>query len=255
MARLRHSTWWQWTTLAAVGGSALALLLLAPESWNGGGGPVGNRYFLSIYPAMLFLLPSGAGLSSALVAAAGGIVFLAPTLLHPFAMSRSPWLVSEQFPLRLLPVELTLMNDLPVYLNIARARVLVNADPVVFFYRMDSRAYDFEPPGFWTAPGITDVVVRTEQPLTMLQVRVTSRIDNEVEIAIGGRSTSLAVKPGEERVVKLYPEPGVFARQSYQIVLRVKTARGFQPSALEPGSRDARVLGVFLSPTFEGGTR
>jgi hypothetical protein len=84
---------------------------------------------------------------------------------------------------------------------------------------------------------------------------VTSRIDNEVEIAIGGRSTSLAVKPGEERVVKLYPEPGVFARQSYQIVLRVKTARGFQPSALEPGSRDARVLGVFLSPTFEVGTR
>ena len=43
----------------AVAGSVLALLVFAPYSWSGGGGPPGNRYFMSLYPALLFLTPMG----------------------------------------------------------------------------------------------------------------------------------------------------------------------------------------------------
>ena len=35
------------------------MLLVWPFTWNGAGGPTGNRYLLGIYPALLFLMPPG----------------------------------------------------------------------------------------------------------------------------------------------------------------------------------------------------
>jgi hypothetical protein len=48
---------WQWLTLAAGVGSAIVLMLYMPFTYSGGGGPVGNRYFLSVYPVFLFVTP------------------------------------------------------------------------------------------------------------------------------------------------------------------------------------------------------
>ena len=45
---------WQWLTLAAGVGSAVVLLLYMPFTYSGGGGPVGNRYFLGIYRCSCF---------------------------------------------------------------------------------------------------------------------------------------------------------------------------------------------------------
>ena len=45
------------------------LLLLTPFTYSGGGGPVGNRYFLSFYPLFLFLTPALRGFGSAVVGA------------------------------------------------------------------------------------------------------------------------------------------------------------------------------------------
>ena len=45
---------WQWLTLAAGVGSAIVFLLYMPFTYSGGGGPVGNRYFLSVYPVFLY---------------------------------------------------------------------------------------------------------------------------------------------------------------------------------------------------------
>src|SRR5262249_25665368 len=84
LLRWRHSAVWQWLTALACAGSILALLILTPSSWNGGGGPVGNRYFLSIYPTLLFLLPAGGNLIAGLVSAAMGVTFLGAILLQPF---------------------------------------------------------------------------------------------------------------------------------------------------------------------------
>ena len=42
----RQQTAWGWLTLAGGVGSAIALMLYMPFTYSGGGGPVGNRYFL-----------------------------------------------------------------------------------------------------------------------------------------------------------------------------------------------------------------
>ena len=35
---------------------ALYFLLEIPQNWQGGGGFIGNRYFITVYPAFLFLV-------------------------------------------------------------------------------------------------------------------------------------------------------------------------------------------------------
>jgi hypothetical protein len=250
LIRLRRAVVWQWLIAIACAGSILALLVLTPSSWNGGGGPVGNRYFLSIYPTLLFLLPAGGSLIAALASAIVGLMFVGAILVRPFAASQKTWLNPERWPLRLLPVELTLMNDLPVYLNNQRGRILVSKDPEVFLYYMDSRTYNQEPGGFWVAPGTTDIVVRTVFPLTTLTLKIGSQIPNEVEVSIGGRSDRVTIQPGEEPTLRFSPPPGVHAN-GYEIVLTIWTKSGFYPQQFDPKSLDQRLLGVFIKPTYE----
>ena len=56
--------------------------------------------------------------------AIGGL-FVAPMVLNPFVASFQPDENAKRGPLRLLPVELTLLNDLPVWTEADRARVVV----------------------------------------------------------------------------------------------------------------------------------
>jgi hypothetical protein len=47
-----------WLALTAVTMSWLAYIWIIPDNWYGGGGTVGNRYFLNLLPAFLFLVPA-----------------------------------------------------------------------------------------------------------------------------------------------------------------------------------------------------
>ena len=257
--RWRTWTLWQVTTFVAVAGSAIGLLVFTPESWNGGGGPVGNRYYLSIYPAFLFLIPRGFHLVGAIAALVAGLACVGPILLHPFDNSRvSPpeaaravWVNPERWPLRLFPVELTLVADsLPNRLNPLRWRVVVNKEPTVILYYMDGRTYFQEENGFWVAPGTTDIVVRTEYPLSSIELKISSNVANTVEVEIGGRSRTVTIEPEKEQTVRLSPAPGVHAFNSYQTVLTITTANGFYPRDRNPSSTDTRHLGAFITPQY-----
>ena len=249
-SRWRHAAIWQWTTAAALGGSILMLLVYTPDSWNGGGGPIGNRYFLSLYPTMFFLLPATFGLTASVVALVVGLTFVGPILIHPFTASAVVWVNPERWPLRLLPVELTIMNQLPVALKHERNRIMVSRDPEVFLYYMDGNTYYQEKDGFWVAPGTADIVIRTEHPLSVLDLRISSPVPNNVEVSIGGRSSHVTLTNSADQSVQLRPEPGVYTYKSYQLVLRVKTTNGFYPRDFDPKSADTRHLGAYIRPTY-----
>jgi len=59
---------WRLLIFLAVAGSAVGLLILAPYSWSGGGGPTGNRYIIGVYAAIFFLTPPMASSAPALLA-------------------------------------------------------------------------------------------------------------------------------------------------------------------------------------------
>ena len=52
---------WQWLALATIAVVVVMHVFVWPFTWNGGGGPVGSRYFLPFYALFLVLIPATAG--------------------------------------------------------------------------------------------------------------------------------------------------------------------------------------------------
>jgi hypothetical protein len=74
----------RWAIPLAAGAALLAFMLLRPFNFYGGG-PLGNRYFLPLYPALWFLAARPARPAWALVIAGLAAPFLVPLWAHPTA--------------------------------------------------------------------------------------------------------------------------------------------------------------------------
>ncbi|MFI5177888.1 MAG: hypothetical protein ACHQO8_04975 [Vicinamibacterales bacterium] len=251
LIRWRRSTLWQWATALACAGSVGVLLIYFPFTWNGAGGPPGNRYFLAVYPTMLFLLPSGVGLIGAVSAAMVGAAFTGAMVVRPFAASSDTWLNVGRAPLRWLPIELTIMDDLPVRLNGKRGRIILVQDPTVFAYLMDKNTYDAEGQGYWIAgDASTDIVLRIDRPLTRLELDLSTRVPNTVTISFAGRSQRVDLPADGVTRVRIAPRDQIDVHNSFPYILHVSTTAGFVPATTDPGSRDTRNLGVFIKLSF-----
>ena len=166
---------WRVLTFLGLAASTLVLLVFFPYTWSGGGGPVGNRYFLNLYPVLFFLTPPMMSMAPAMLAWAGGALFTAQLVVNPFVAAKFPIQSTERGAARRLPVELTMANDLPVALDVSRAHVLYSREPVVLLYFLDTHAYipdniAVEPKAVWVSgSGRSDIIVRTEGPLDHLE--------------------------------------------------------------------------------------
>src|SRR4030095_2755757 len=127
----RHRQRWQLLVAATIFVVIAMHVFVWPFTWNGGGGPGGSRYFLSFYPLFVFLIPGNVGLVGTLAALAGGALFTAQIVLNPLYSSTNPGEHAKTGPLRLLPIELTLLNDLPVAQHAERVKQPLGGDPPV----------------------------------------------------------------------------------------------------------------------------
>lgn len=264
LARRRRMRPWQILTFGGAFCTALALVLIVPYSWNGGGGPPGNRYFVSIYPALLFLVPEGAGVLLPIAAGAVGLFFTGAMVSSPLVAATEPWRAVGHAPLNWLPVEIALTNDLPVTLRDNHYwHVPIVHEPVVLFYYLDTDPNFWEGDGLWTrGHGTTDILIRTEDPITKLTLKFAGKyVANDVTATIEGTSifgiTKRAhIEPGATATMVFSLRPGVWHHASYGIVLHVTTSSGFVPVKMgehpQPGQQpDTRDLGVYMQPLFE----
>jgi hypothetical protein len=254
---------WQWLVLAALVIGMVALVSYMPYTYSGGGGPVGNRYFLSFYPLFLFLMPAIRGIRAPLAALAIGTLFTAKLLFNPFYTSFHPGEHAKAGPLRMLPIELTLLNDLPVSADADRARRSLAGAPPLAAYFTDEGAYPPEGDTFWVrGRARADIILRAPawiapdgRPVP-LRVRTLTleiangRVPNRVTVSSGFHRESVDLGPEEVRTIELAPAPGVPykpARFPTNVVypLSIATTDGFAPFLEDPGgSDDSRYLGV-----------
>jgi hypothetical protein len=239
---------WQLLVLLALGASVVALLTLAPYSWNGGGGPPGNRYFLSLYPVLFFLIPPRAP-RWVPVASLAGFVVTAPLLTHPTLGTHQPWLNVEHGVVRFLPVELTLVDDLPVRLAPLRSRITL-ADALI--YLLDQNAYFPEGDGLWIKGAAhAEIIVRTDRAIDRATLELRSVVPNHVTVSLGRSRASAMLKPNDPATLLLNPGGGVvYTNGSRAYVLSVTTTSGFVPHVVDRTSTDERFLGVFVRPVF-----
>ncbi len=270
VAALHRARRWQWLVLGTLAAGATGLLLYMPYTYSGGGGPIGNRYFLSFYPLFLLLTPPLGSGGGPVVAAAVGAVFTAKLVLNPFVASRHPGDHAKAGPLRWLPIELTTINDLAVAARADRGRLPVGGDPPMLAYFPDDNVYGLEGDGFWVrgkaraeiilrAPARTvegGVVVPLR--LSRLTVELTNGgASNRVTLGAGRGRRTVELGPFEARRVELDVPFGVPYRPAryptnYAYVLSVATTAGFVPYLEQPPSLDSRYLGVMirLSPVY-----
>lgn len=192
----------RWMLLASALAVAVYTMLWIWFNWHGGGGFIGNRYFISVYPVFLFLVTSirprwltaaGYALAGLLV---GGIIFT------PYgAPVREPTLQSHvrYAPFRWFPFELSIRGQIPGYRGVGQ-------QGLYFLGREDV----FRPHGHWMwmhsgAP--VEVFVLSWEPIEETAFLVRSyAVPNRVTLTMGGDSHIEELDSQDQIRVVLHPE-------------------------------------------------
>lgn len=255
----RRRPGWQWLVLASALLQGLIFLIATPYTWSGGG--VGNRYFFGGYGVMLFLLPPIESIGLAFLPWIVGGVFVAPMVLNPFVASSHPADNAKSGPLRIFPVELTLVNDLPVNNEPEHARLWFGdtgqGDPGFLIYFLDDNAYGRETDkSFWTrGRARADFIIKTDKPIRRATFTVTAGpVVADVTINLAGHKQAFHLDAGGSREIAMAMPPGLPYEKEVQALVwtaSVSSSTGFTPIFYDPNSTDARYLGVRVKPVLE----
>jgi hypothetical protein len=253
--RERHG----WLALLALVVSWLGYILMIPDNWYGGGGTIGNRYFLNLVPLGLVLLPRGRGAWVAAAAAVAGGALLAPVVASPVRHSLRPGEHATRAAFRVVPAELTMLGDLSVFGDVWRKRRPYDApfgDPARrppgkpaphFLWFPDDGTFgqetSFDREGFWLRGGRSaEVVLQALGPPARIRVVVTAGPAGDIVTVRLGRERHRLVLPPLRTQEIAFDDPG--------------PALGYYGTSLYPlrfGSRyggaterDKRTLGSFV---------
>jgi hypothetical protein len=263
LAGARRRPAWQRLVLLGAVAQILLFVISLPYTWFGGGGSVGNRYFMGFYGIFLFLLPPVTSMAIAITPWIVGGIFMAKLVLTPFTTSFSPGSYADAGPLRMLPVELSNVNDLPI--NTERGTRVVwfgddpdrqagTQDPGFQIYFLDKNAFP-EAKIFWTrGESRAEFLIKTDRPMKRLTYFVTAGpVGTTVVVSLGGRSQEVALAAGETRQITFAMGEGFpymktdDGKPRFVWKASVSSSAGFVPLFHGDGD-DPRFLGVRVRP-------
>ena len=241
----------RWLILGTAVAAILVNIILIPDNYLGGGGTVGNRYFVNIFPLFFFLLPQmrkGRYIFLCWIIAA---IFLSQILLNPLQSSLSPAHHGKRYPFKLLPAELSQLNDLPINTNPKARKVALQRPARYWVYFLDDNTYLREAGGFWIRGSSTaEVVLRSEKELERIIVRIKNgQVDNRIKARVGWHSKSLSLKRRAMVDMAFQTGRGFKYGETYLYRVYITSKAGFIPKHYTPAHPDNRYLGCFA--TFE----
>lgn len=265
LAAPRRRPGWQWLVLAMALAQGLIFVVATPYTWSGGG--VGNRYFAAGYGVMLFVLPPMESVTLALFPWFVGGLFVAPLVMNPFVASFRPNENAKAGPLRMLPVELTLLNDLPVAAEgESRARLwlgnLGQGDVGFLVSFLDDNAYGREEDrSFWTrGDSRADLVLKADKPIRKATFIIAAGpVPTDVTVRLGSKGYDVHLEPqSTQQIVASMPEGLIYEKEiegAHLWYVTITTRGGFTPIFFDPNAKDARYLGARIKPMLEARAR
>ena len=214
----RRRPLWQWLVLGSGVAQILLFVISLPHTWFGGGGSVGNRYFMGVYGIFLFLLPPISSLALSLIPWIVGGLFVGKLIINPFASSMAPGTYADSGPLRWLPVELTNVNDLPINTDSSRVRVWFGDDPGTQatknpgfqIYFLDKNWFLEADKSFWVkGESRAEFLIKTDRPMKRLVLTLSAGPHPvTVHARVGGREQELVVAAEDSRDITFALERG-----------------------------------------------
>jgi hypothetical protein len=216
----RNKRPWQWVLVASLALIALATLLWMPYTWSGAGGPIGNRYFLSVAGATFVLVPAVRSWWPPALAALG-LVFMMPAYRDPVLAATQPWLATRSPVFDLLPLELTGASDFPIILDQRRGRIPQGRDPQLSVALLDEHAQPGR--GGWIAvEGGHQASLLLRAPAALSASTVGVRTEAGCRVQLSSDAASMAVPLGDhDRQDVDLPVVQVFSHNSYVGIIRI----------------------------------
>lgn len=252
-----------WLALVSLLVSYLFYIWLIPANWYGGGGTVGNRYFLNLLPLYAILVPPGRAGQVAAAGALGAALLTAPVYASPLQAALRPADHTRRGLLPHLPAELTMLNDLSFNTEPWRKRQPVGdtegdahkhwpPDPKAYWlYFPDDgttgRTLEDGREGFWLRPGAhAEVLLRALEPVRTMTFLVKGGAGGDiVTVSVGHGSETVVAGPGRTAEAVLTPGRGVMYYDTFVYPLRLRS-RG---DTARPG--DARAAFVHVRLTVD----
>jgi hypothetical protein len=253
----RRRPGWQYLVLAAGAAQILFFVVNLPYTWLGGGGSVGNRYFMGAYGIFLFLIPPLSRTWLAVVPWLVGSVFTAQLVLNPFATSFHPGDYAKHGPLRWLPVELTLVNDWPINTDAGKVRVWLGDspgqnDPGFQVYFFDDNAFREADKSFWVkGESRAEFLIKTDRPMKRLVLTLSAGpLPTTVRASVAGRQQQITVPAEESQQIAFSLGRGFwYQARAYVWVVSISSSSGFVP-IFYGAPTDTRFLGVRVKPVL-----
>lgn len=253
----REKRLYQWLVFGVATFGGMLLVVWSPTNYFGGGGTLGNRYFMNLFPLYFFLVGSlGRPLVPILASWGAASVFVASILIGPFEAGRRPGEHATAGVFKWLPPELSLINDLPTNNDPRKFRQKFDDGYLGYFLDNNTWGRERRSPGglgFHVKGGArTEMVVRTRFKLTALIVRVTNVAGkpNRVRICVPGGCETKQLARGQKAILELpagrpFPYED-FGHRSFCYLVSIETETGAVPLLSSRAQRDWRYLGAFV---------
>ncbi len=244
--------------------SILALIVMIPSNYQGGGGAVGNRYLISFFPAFLFLVRKvrWRGMIIAALFISGIAVFRLN--ITPFHTSFYPGQHAQDLPFRLFPVELTLTESLPIFGDKKQRVEYCGGHLHLYFLDDYATGREGARDEFWVLGGRRAEVifnmayVPNQSPPDILVLKTFNGRNpyNVLEIDSAGNHHIIEfTEPNQQRDVILdLSQPFVFINAyehiKYVFKFSFHAKNGYVPK-FTGGPADGRYLGIRIEPTMD----
>lgn len=241
----------------------LTYMVGIPWNYFGGSGTIGNRYLLNSFAVFAFVLPQEPSRKWIAGGFMASLLFTSAFLFTPVKSSFDNAFHQKRSVFLDLPIERTLLADLPINTNEQARRVAFDENPTYLLYFMDNNtfykeAFDHQY-GFWIKGEKTaEVVLRAFQPVSRLKVLVRSADKgNRVKIDTGAQQALITLKePAFYEGTVVLPEPLPYDRdntgKTYLYRIRITSESGQISNSSSTGERYLGAFVRLILPEAEG---
>lgn len=231
----------------------LTYMIGLPWNYFGGSGTIGNRYLMNPFAILLFSVTQEPNRKILIPAIGISLLFTAPFLASPILSSFDNSYHQKEGIYRKLPLERTMLADLPFNTNRAAVRIAFDDPPTYLLYFADNNTYLREELehklGFWVkGEKECELILRSPVKVSRLRLRLKPAEKGMSVIVDTGEKTQIELKEplfysGEVRLLDPLPYDRDNTGVSYLYDIKIKSPAG---SIKNINGMGDRYLGIFV---------